>query len=79
MTKKKTGITEEVLLKLGSKITELRNKAGYSSYETFANDYDLDRKQYWRMENGTNITINSLVKLLKIHNKSLYDFFKDFK
>ena len=72
----KKDIEEETLLALGSKIKELRIKAGYNSYETFAHDHDLDRKQYWRIENGANITIRSLIKILHLHNKTLKDFFK---
>lgn len=73
---RKNDITEETLLLLGSRIKELRINAGYNSYETFAHDNDLDRKQYWRMENGANITIKSLIKILQVHNKTLKDFFK---
>lgn len=75
MAKKQHDIPDANIRKLGEKIRELRLKAGYSSYETFALDHDLDRKQYWRMENGSNITFNSLLKVLKLHKKSLKDFF----
>lgn len=62
---------------IGEKIRELRLKAGYDSYETFANDHDLDRKQYWRLESGVNLTIKSLVKVLEVHQISLKEFFND--
>lgn len=77
MPKAKSGYNKEILIKLGEKLKELRIDAGYSSYENFAHDYDLDRKQYWRMENGANITFLSLIKILNIHKLSLIDFFKD--
>lgn len=64
--------------KVSEKIKALRFKKGYSSYETFANDFNLDRKQYWRIENGSNITLKTLEKILEIHNISVNDFFKDF-
>lgn len=69
---------ENTLAQIGSKLKELRVQKGYSSYETFALDNDLDRKQYWRMENGSNITISTLLKILQIHQISLKEFFKDF-
>ncbi|MCD6066279.1 MAG: hypothetical protein K0S33_1105 [Bacteroidetes bacterium] len=75
MSKKSQNISEETIRKIGAKIKELRIKAGYTSYETFALDHNLDRKQYWRIENGSNITIRSLLRILKLHNKSLKDFF----
>ena len=63
--------------KVSKKIKELRIIKGYSSYETFANDFELDRKQYWRIENGSNITLKTLDKILIIHSISVSDFFKD--
>ncbi|MFM9840547.1 MAG: hypothetical protein ACKVOQ_19925 [Cyclobacteriaceae bacterium] len=51
---------------------------GYKSYETFALDHEVDRKQYWRIENGSNITLATLLKVLKIHKISLKRFFSDF-
>ncbi|MBI2258363.1 MAG: XRE family transcriptional regulator [Flavobacteriia bacterium] len=63
--------------KVSKKIKNLRIINGYTSYETFANDYDLDRKQYWRIENGSNITLKTLDKILSIHKISVSDFFKD--
>ena len=75
MPQKRSNISRNLLIEIGEKIKEMRIKAGYSSYETFSYDYDLDRKQYWRIENGTNITMNTLIKILKIHKTSLRDFF----
>ncbi|MGE0562765.1 MAG: hypothetical protein AB7O47_13180 [Flavobacteriales bacterium] len=56
---------------------QIRIEKGYTSYEQFAFDNDIPRVQYWRLETGTNFTINSLIKILDIHNISLKDFFKD--
>ena len=66
---------DEILLLISEKIKEMRKAKGYKSYETFA----LDRKQYWRLENGSNMTLRSLIKILKIHNVSLKKFFTDLK
>lgn len=79
MSKRQGSIDKETLSKVSKKLKELRIKAGYTSYETFAHDFELDRKQYWRMENGANITLNSLLKLVVIHKLSLREFFKEFK
>lgn len=62
---------------ISERIKSLRKEAGYTSYETFANDHDLDRKQYWRVEAGANITVRTLVKILAIHKKDLSVFFKE--
>jgi transcriptional regulator with XRE-family HTH domain len=62
---------------IASKLKQMRIDAGFTSYENFANVNDLDRKQYWRIENGANITISTLIKILEIHKNSLKDFFTD--
>ncbi len=61
---------------IAKRIKELRMQSGYSSYETFANDNDLPRKNYWRIEKGENFTINTLLKIINIHGITLEDFFK---
>jgi transcriptional regulator with XRE-family HTH domain len=66
-------------IKVSEKIKKLRIEKGYSSYETFANDFELDRKQYWRIENGSNITLKTLERILSIHEISAKEFFKDFE
>lgn len=69
----------EILLLISGKIKEMRKAKGYKSYETFALEHDLDRKQYWRLENGSNMTLRSLIKILKIHKISLRKFFAELK
>ncbi len=73
MAKKKDSYVQ----KIASKLKQMRIDAGFTSYENFANAKDLDRKQYWRIENGANITISTLIKLLEIHKVSMRDFFSD--
>ena len=64
------------LEKIGSKLTDLRKRKGYTSHEDFAYDFDIPRVQYWRIEKGkTNVTVKSLCKILTIHNISLEQFF----
>lgn len=72
-------IEKEIYKKVGEKLKSLRIKKGYSASETFAYDHDLSRISYYKMEQGTNMTLKSLLKVLKIHNISLSQFFKDFK
>jgi transcriptional regulator with XRE-family HTH domain len=67
---------KEVLIKIGEKLKKLRIEKGYTSYESFAIANDLSRMQYWRIEKGqSNITIRSLLAILKIHKVSLEKFF----
>jgi transcriptional regulator with XRE-family HTH domain len=67
---------QKLLEKIGERLAELRKKKGYTSHETFAYDHEMSRVQYWRIEKGrTNLTLKSLVNLLKIHGLSLKEFF----
>jgi transcriptional regulator with XRE-family HTH domain len=64
---------------IAEKLKKMRIKAGYTSYENFAVDNDLNRVQYWRIEKGKNFTLSYLLRLLDIHQISLKEFFKDLK
>lgn len=68
---------ESKIKAISNKLKELRISKGYTSYETFAFDNELNRVQYWRIESGQNITLKTLIKVLQIHEKSLEEFFKD--
>lgn len=74
---KKEEIADERIQTIAKKIRQLRIEANYTSAESFAYDNEINRVQYWRVENGTNLTIKTLLKILDIHKISLGDFFKD--
>ena len=76
MEKSKKELDKEIL-QVAEKIKALRVKAGFTSYETFAFTKDINRVQYYRIEKGQNITLKTLIKVLKIHNLTIQDFFKD--
>ena len=64
------------IAEIGERLTELRRKKGYTSYETFAFDHGLPRVHYWRIEKGkANITFKSLMRILAIHNLTFEEFF----
>ena len=60
---------------IGQRLKSLRIDAGYKSYEVFAWENNLSRIQYWKMEKGTNCTLKSLFKVLKIHKLTYKEFF----
>lgn len=66
-----------LLDKVGIKLKQLRIDSGYSSYEIFAWENNLSRIQYWKMEKGTNCTLKSLDRVLKIHKLTIDQFFKE--
>jgi hypothetical protein len=67
------------VLAIGEKLKKLRIKKGYPAYDYFAFEHNISRVLYWRMEKGTNFTIGSFLKVLKAHDLSMKDFFKDIK
>lgn len=77
MDTKTININDKRIKLIAKKIKKLRILMGYSSYEDFALDFNLDRKQYWRVEKGSNITLRTLLKILDIHKLSPDEFFSD--
>jgi transcriptional regulator with XRE-family HTH domain len=78
-TNKSTGSLNENQLtykKIGDRIRQLRFKAGYSSGEKFALEYEINRTQYARYELGTEMQITTLLKIAKAHKMTLHEFFK---
>lgn len=69
--------TQEQLELLGNRIKSLRKAAGYSNYEQFAFQNEINRSQYNRYENGEDLRFSSLLRVLKALNISLKDFFAE--
>ncbi|WP_299207413.1 helix-turn-helix transcriptional regulator [uncultured Dokdonia sp.] len=67
-----------LMIQVADKLKELRINAGYTSYENFAWDNNINRMQYWKMEKGeTNFTMKSLHKILQAHKMSVTEFFSE--
>ena len=66
---------DERIIQIAKHIKKLRIEKGYGSHEFFAWEHKIPRIQYWRMEKGTNFTIQSLLRILDAHNISLKEFF----
>ena len=75
--RKKGDKSDPRLNAIAQKLKQMRLDKGYSSYETFAWEKGINRVQYWRIEKGSNITLNSLLKVLDIHKIKLSEFCKD--
>ena len=74
LTKKET---EVFLKKLGARIKQLRVNAGYTNYETFSYEAGISRGQYGIYEQGKNITVVSLLKIIKFHKITFEEFFAE--
>ena len=65
---------DEISSLVGYRLRELRIKAGFKSYEQFAYKNNISRIQYWKMENGNNFTLKSLLRVLDAHAIRINDF-----
>jgi transcriptional regulator with XRE-family HTH domain len=80
MKKKKKAAkpVDPLVAKLAARIRELRKKAGYSSFEEFANDRGvIHRAQLGRYEKGQDLRYTSLVKVAKMFDMTLSEFFSE--
>lgn len=66
---------DEQLVKLGTRIKELRIKAGYTSYEYFAYEHNIPRAQFGRYEQGKDLRFSSLVKVVSAFGMTMEEFF----
>lgn len=63
------------ILLIAERLKEIRVKAGYTNYEDFAYESEINRMQYWRLEKGKNMRLDSLFRILDAHGMKLKDFF----
>jgi len=68
---------EDQLAKLGTRIKDLRIKAGYTSYEYFAYEHNIPRAQFGRYEQGKDLRFSSLVKVVSAFGMTMEEFFKE--
>lgn len=60
---------------LASSLKRLRIESGYSNYDILAYDMGMSRSQYGAYENGQNLTLATLMKILNHFNMTIFDFF----
>lgn len=73
-----TSQEREWMRKIGIKLRKLRINKGFTSAESFSNEYGLARGYYWGIENGKhNITLLYFYRLCKIHTTTVEDFLHD--
>lgn len=66
---------EGQLKSIGNRIKELRKQKGYTNYEFFAYEHGISRSQYGKYEQGADMQVSSLLRILEMHHISLKEFF----
>jgi len=60
---------------IGARLRELRKSKGYSNYEHIAFDLGMSRSAYWKLEAGANFELKTLIKICRVLDVSLEEFF----
>lgn len=61
---------------IANRLKSLRKERGYSNYEHIAFELGMSRSAYWRLEQGVNFELKTLIKICKLLNITLEQFFK---
>jgi transcriptional regulator with XRE-family HTH domain len=69
-------LNKEELKAIANRLKELRKSKGYSNYEHIAFDLEMSRSAYWRLETGVNFELKTLIKICRLLDVSLEEFFK---
>lgn len=62
------------IIELCQRLKQIRIDNGYPSYEAFALEKSLGRMSVWRVEQGCNLTLQTLFRYLDIHQMTLEEF-----
>lgn len=62
---------------IANRLKELRKEKGYTNYEHIAFELGMSRSAYWRLETGVNFELKTLIKVCRLLNVSLTEFFSE--
>ena len=61
---------------VSERLKELRKEKGFKNYEHIAFELGMSRSAYWRLESGENFSLKTLVKICKLLDVTLEQFFE---
>jgi len=70
-----TKLKSDELNAIATRLKELRKEKGYSNYEHIAFALEMSRSAYWRLETGANFELKTLIKICRLLDVSLEEFF----
>lgn len=76
MEKSITSINEKEYKAIAMRLRELRKLKGFKNYEHIAFDLGMSRSSYWKLEQGANFEIKTLIKVCRLLNVTLEEFFQ---
>jgi transcriptional regulator with XRE-family HTH domain len=69
-------LKSDELIAIATRLKELRKEKGYSNYEHIAFALEMSRSAYWRLETGANFELKTLIKICRLLDVSLEEFFQ---
>jgi len=66
----------EELNAIANRLKKLRKAKGYTNYEHIAFALEMSRSAYWRLETGANFELKTLIKICRLLDVSLEEFFQ---
>lgn len=64
---------------IAKRLREVRKSKGYNNYEHIAFDLGMSRSAYWKLESGSNFELKTLIKVCRVLDITLEDFFAGVK
>lgn len=64
------------LTAVANRLKVLRKEKGFKNYEHIAFELGMSRSAYWRLEQGHNFTMATLVKICRLLDVTLAEFFE---
>ena len=61
---------------ISERLKVIRKEKGFTNYEHIAFELGMSRSAYWRLENGANFNLKTLIKVLRLLDVSLEEFFQ---
>lgn len=64
------------LTAVSERLKELRKEKNFKNYEHIAFELGMSRSAYWRLESGENFSMKTLIKVCKLLDVTLEQFFQ---
>jgi transcriptional regulator with XRE-family HTH domain len=61
---------------VSERLKGLRKEKGFKNYEHIAFELGMSRSAYWRLESGENFSLKTLIKICKLLDVTLEQFFE---
>jgi transcriptional regulator with XRE-family HTH domain len=69
-------LNKEEYQAIAQRLKDLRKAKGYSNYEHIAFSLEMSRSAYWRLETGVNFELKTLIKICRLLDVTLEEFFE---